>query len=356
MMHGEPVTVDNIKKVVNEGIDSVVGGVKKVASRGSKAGSSARSGVNDFFQLVTDVLKAVIKFIGKILGILLLIGGLVAMIFLLFFLIDPAMFDVHSHMSGESFSFEDLRELYLGDNPNVSLFFLGILLVSLVPLIGLIYLGLKLVFKIRSSNKSWGLGLLGAWIIGIIILSFASLKIGKEFHREQRSQEFETIENFDGTLKLSANELDSYDYYHDHDEGMKIEDDMVLREAVDLTILRNNADSLIELEIMKYSDGRSEADANERLKNISYNWEQDSNKVVFDSHCTFNKSDLYRNQKVDLILRIPVGQSVYIDESLKYMLDDIPNKNNYWDRRMVNHTWYMSEDGLECTTCDEESL
>jgi len=62
---------------------------------------------------------------------------------------------------------------------------------------------------------------------------------------------------------------------------------------------------------------------------------------------------LLRDQEVRLTLKIPVGQVVYLDPSIKRVMDDIQNVTDMFDPKMVSHYWIMNSEGLTCLDCKE---
>ena len=59
-----------------------------------------------------------------------------------------------------------------------------------------------------------------------------------------------------------------------------------------------------------------------------------------------------RAQEIRLVLKVPVGKSVYINEETQSILSDVDNVTNTWDWEMGGHTWTMTEKGLECIGCN----
>ena len=55
---------------------------------------------------------------------------------------------------------------------------------------------------------------------------------------------------------------------------------------------------------------------------------------------------IWRNQRVNLKLYIPVGKTIYLDESVKPILRDVKNTTDTYDDDMVNKYWTMKPDGL----------
>jgi len=47
-----------------------------------------------------------------------------------------------------------------------------------------------------------------------------------------------------------------------------------------------------------------------------------------------------------MILKVPEGKSVYLNEKMTSIINDITNTENMWDGDMVGKTWTMTANGL----------
>jgi hypothetical protein len=63
-------------------------------------------------------------------------------------------------------------------------------------------------------------------------------------------------------------------------------------------------------------------------------------------------NEKFRNQKVQLVLKVPVGKSVFLSRATDDVIYDIKNVTNTWDHDMVDKTWTMTDKGLECIGCN----
>ncbi|MEM7160908.1 MAG: PspC domain-containing protein [Bacteroidota bacterium] len=352
MMHGEPVTVENIKKVVDEGIDALLGKGENHSSRSARA-QNVKNGFSRFFGGIMSIFFSIFRFIGKIIGAVFLIGAMIALVALSIALFDPEVFAWHDN-GLNVFSLKDAKDLFIGDSSISSLMTLGIVMLVFSPLIALIYLGLKLVFKIKSNSKMIGGSLLIMFMTGMGLTIYSGLKVNSLHKRSETIEQFEDLEWNGNSLKLMSN-THTEEYRNFRRNGLiGLDEENVSFGHVEFTILKSTQDSIVQLQIRKSSNGFDSRDAKERIENITYNWSQNNDKVIFDSHMEFKRSDLIRNQEVDLILRLPVGKSVFLDRSMRRIIHDIPNNLNMWDGDMIGHYWIMTETGLECMDCEEE--
>ncbi len=352
-MHGEPVTVENIKKVVDEGVDALLGKDSGHSLKGSRT-QSIKDGLSRVLKGIIDFFRVIFSVIGKIVGALFLIFGLVALVILVFGIADLDLLSFNESGLGDTLTLKDAREIFIGDSSISRLFTLGTVMTIFAPLTALVYAGLKLVFRISGNSKAMGAGLFVIFFTGIALLGYSGLKLNNEHKRTETAQFFEEIRSENNSLRLFTNENSADRSYRRGKDFYSIEDEDILMNEVEFTILKSPHDSIIQLEILKSSNGLDNRDAKERIENIEYNWSQNGDRVIFDSHMTIAKSDLIRNQNVDLVLRLPIGAQVFLDESMRRIIYNIDNVHDMYDRNMLGHTWIMKEEGLRCTDCGFE--
>ena len=78
---------------------------------------------------------------------------------------------------------------------------------------------------------------------------------------------------------------------------------------------------------------------------------QDKNKVMFDSHFSLGKNNDYRDQSVTIIVYLPIGSKVVIDDSLRDKVQRISYhdcKNEYSEDNVKRTEWIMKKSGLSC--------
>ena len=103
--------------------------------------------------------------------------------------------------------------------------------------------------------------------------------------------------------------------------------------------------------ITQSSRGGFKKDANESARAIKYSFKKEKNVLIFDELFFVPPGNKFRNQCVDIRIKLPKGKVIYFDKSVKYMLDDVDNVTNTWDGDMVERRWKMTEKGLECIDC-----
>jgi hypothetical protein len=118
-----------------------------------------------------------------------------------------------------------------------------------------------------------------------------------------------------------------------------------------LNIIKSQTDQ-ISLVVVKEAKGANKFTATERAKNISYILSQTDSLIEFDNLFKVNNADKFRFQDLSIIVKLPVGKTIYLDKSLENMIYDIENVTNTYDGDMINRRWTMTENGLKCVDCD----
>ena len=101
-----------------------------------------------------------------------------------------------------------------------------------------------------------------------------------------------------------------------------------------------------------YSYGSGKKDALNNASHINYSIGIENDSILKLSR-TFNLGPEanFRNQRILLLLQVPMGKSVKLDVSVKEQLYDIENVQNIYDDEMSDRTWTMTTDGLSCNDC-----
>jgi hypothetical protein len=130
-------------------------------------------------------------------------------------------------------------------------------------------------------------------------------------------------------------------------------EDTILIEDVEVDIQRADGN---EFELYKIitSKGPNRKEAEKNSRGIKYEIVQDDSILRFSRDYMLPKSTFYRAQKIRMILKVPVGKSVFLGENIEDVIYDIKNVTNTWDNDMAGHTWTMTNRGLECINCNFE--
>jgi hypothetical protein len=316
--------------------------------RNSPAYAHGRNGVNEVGNTLVSVLKILGTILLVILGIPFLIVGIVALITLF-----AVLFASHTVLGllpfNHGINFMDFLHV---PGASITWMTIGIMLVIGIPLVMLIYAGIKMIFRIKSSNHIFGSAFAGLFIVGILILLFSGSRTLGQFSKQSTVSHHEQIKSTSDTLYLTAKQGISdadLDQLVDPDfnfENFRIgtlngQDVMIGLPKLKIEKCDNNDFDFV---VNKTSRGLNISNAKQNADEINYNY------MIKDSLINIPKAYLlpkgWRNQRVNVKICIPVGKTVYLDESLKTILSDVRNTTDTYDEEMVNKYWTMKPDGL----------
>lgn len=353
-MKGEPVNIDSIGRAFEEGAKKMNQKIKDIDS--GKFGHKLESFFESVFHILGVLVTGFLKLIGKVLGIFLLVVGII-----LAFSLMAGMFS--SDMLLYTFSTDgvfamDAQELFLSvfsSEGEFTLVKIALFLIIGVPVLALIYGGIKLLFGIKGHT---GIGkVLGIlWFLGITGAIILSIKIGSEFKSESKVSEYQKIDsNFtEYVLELNQEEVPGSELISSSDNDFVLHYDKsnIYYGIPTLNIERSFTDSL-SVRVIKESRGSSKKNSSENAKNIDYKFQQQGELLSFNSFISFDRQQKIRGQEVQLTLLLPLGKIVYLDESLRELIYDIENVTNTHDRDMLGKKWIMTEKGLTCLDCPD---
>ncbi len=300
-------------------------------------------------------LVEIIHFIGRIIlilvGVALILSGisLIASMFGVFVFSDSFLFWTHTgqhHVLIPDF-------LYSMINPqSVMLATICVLIVVAVPIIAIIYWGLKLILRFKSNDKVIAMVGTVAWILSIIILVGITMLEAKDYAFSSRIGDPVDINLPNGKtlyIKSSAN-INEFSEVQLFDEGMNV---YTLKEFPDRIYLEPKLDIRftsrddISVKFEKEARGATNSRARQNASNIQYNWHLQDSVLYIDPLFYHNNNDRWDFPEIDITLYLPKNQKIYVDEDLKQTLNDIETRGNIWHSGIAGHYWTMTYQGLD---------
>ncbi|MES2513888.1 MAG: PspC domain-containing protein [Bacteroidota bacterium] len=364
-MKGEKADINNISKAVKEEAEHLRKRMEKYGSEFKDMASrnAPRNAVERTVDFIGDVLRNIGRVLLKVIGVFMVIIGVI------FFLgLSSSVFGL-SFMTNSSNGGEWI-DLLLLDGRDFYLGVLGIAMFVGVPVIMLIYGGVKILFKIKYSNRWVNLSAGIVWLFGFLMLLYVGIKTLSDFNKTAKVREnFSVIQKDTLYLKMHETPINSLELHEsdDDEEGEKNyrrhsrgdNDYMIgsnngtkyLLGHAQLNVIKSQTGK-IEIVIVKEAKGGNKSSASERAKNISYVISQTDSLIEFDNLFKVNNADKFRVQDLMIIVKLPVGKAIYLDKSLENMIYDLENVTNTYDGDMINRRWIMTENGLKCIDCE----
>lgn len=360
-MRGEPIDVNNISKTVKEEFDGFKKRAKDFGNEAKQYGkrwkdesrdwtrrNRVRGGFEEFFHGVFHVIGRILGFALLIFGIFFLIGLLTSTFSLSNF--GPAIFG-------------DTISSFFPDGLHYTLAIISFLLVFGIPILMMIYKGIRIIFRIKRSDRAVGISALVLWIIGIAFGIFSGMSVGRGFTEKETVHETFLLKNpHRDTLYLNVNvdpDMENEDYHTKYNhkyhfekrwKAVSINGSTAKFGYPQLQIIPTEGDS-IELVVFKHACGREKKEAMERARSIDYLITQKDSLLTFNSFFTLGPNQSWRAQSVRMELRVPIGTVIFLSGKMAGILDDVENTSNALDEEMGDRRWRMTEKGLDCIDC-----
>jgi len=355
-MRGEPVTVDNLKKVFDEGAERVKTGATHVANEASDLGKRfAGSGAGPRKDQFARTAARGVGVLGKIIGVALIIAGFLIGMMLIAGIVGAGTLTYDSLSGGSGAGYFEMGGLFFASSSQAIWFVLASILLALIPVIALVLLGLRLVFNTKSPG--WFSGTLAAvWFIALIVTMVLGIRLGNDFKRSEKLRtEVEMLQPTGQILHVNSmiDEEDDRNWKISFNNG---------RTGWDADLFRTSADSIhgawaqmdvkrspdhnYHLIVERKAQARSLKSSMIRASNITFKVSQVDSILELSPWLNFPKSDKIRAQRIRFIVQVPLGKAIHLGDNTGFMLDDVDNVTNTYDGDMVGQTWTMTLSGL----------
>lgn len=359
-MKGEEVTITNIERTVRDqsadsespaGSPEGEAGDENTSATASKGYGSEKYNKGRVTDTSASVGKAILRVIAVVFGAFFLMSGFMGLIALISTLIVgqsvagiwPVMWSHDLHISG-------LLEHFITPGA-LSLGILSIAILVGIPLLAMLFIGTKMIFSYKTNNTAIGLGMVGVWLIALITLTVVTAGQAGNFKNQTSLTNTETIIcDPCPTLYLQVAD-DKYSNYSEADWDLDrfrvvtVDGKNIMLGQPRFDIEKSNTDDIV-LVFRKKSRGKDQGDANRNIQDIIYNYQVKDSLIVFDRWFLTGTDSKWRDQRMDIILKLPEGKTVHLSDSMADIIFDIENVSNTWDREMVGKFWEMRPEGL----------
>lgn len=342
-MRGEPVNVENLKRVFSEGADAMANEAREM---GRRAAPRARKASNDVLNFIGEGIRLTLLALGKFIGFILLAIGAFLAVVLIIMLFGKFNIIMSDNLAGGT-GLHDMAMLMFADDGQATWTWAAIIALVLVPIIGLLYAGISILFGVKAP-KWFGWSLAPIWIAAVIVLGITGVQLANEFHTPDTITERVEIAQPAGRVihiaSLPDEHFEGADRWNEV-EMIKIHGDSVVLGWPTVDV-RASADSLFHLVITRTARGNGPKEAGRHAAAINYTYAQRDSTLHFAPYLSFPQAHRYRAQNVRFILEVPMSKAVHLDRGSERVIYDIQNVTDTYDTEMVGRTWTMTPSGL----------
>lgn len=335
-MKGRPITVETVKEEVDGAAERVRAGTKNLADRvrNDRHYSQRWNRGKQLFRTLFGV-----GFIG--LGFIFLIS------FIIFFAQGFEFLPVKG--DGGFMSITEYGELALNSPSDVKWMWIGGLTASISGIVLLFTLGALFIFQLFNRWTKLALGFL--FILGMaggITCAVVGVKAGRDWASETEISDKYRSLNSDQLVIVPVNS----EFFKANSSKQKvrstrnagwfgIEGKSLSKYGVDIRY-STSPDTLFHITKVYRASGYSQKKARERCENIKYKIKVSGDSLYMDTKYLFPKEDKLRGQQAALLIEIPEGKSVRLDDRIIRLGEDFSEDS---DQQFFHEEGFLESDG-----------
>ena len=340
-MKGEPINIQNFKKNFDEEVEGLRHGFHRASHEAGPVIDRIGSGIGSVLKVLIKVVGAIIIFVGAMVLFAMVVGLL-------------AFLGVWQSTELNHFPFNIVNPEYK------SVLSFSAFVLVFIPLVALILFAIRVLFNRNVLSRTGSFAMLIIWLAGLGLTVYYGSKVAGQFTDEATFSQVTEIQP-DSIYYLKLNSVkyltkdDSLQY--DIDRGSfesKIiindqDHDFDMPRNVSLRIEKSEGDKAI-LNQEFSAKGPNFETALKSAQLTNYQFTQQDSLLQFDWNTRLHKNQLWRDQRVELTLRLPINTRLMIDGNLNRFLEDYNLRDcqpeNASDDSLTE--WVMTEDGLKC--------
>ncbi|MDD5571292.1 MAG: PspC domain-containing protein, partial [Bacteroidales bacterium] len=311
-MKGERVNISNIEKNIKEELDELkrrfhefrkgaksnvkeeFGDLKnkmndvKDNAKEYYQGKPYKNSLHNVVDLIVNIIGYFVKALVIFIGIVLAIVGFALVIPLVLSLVGyHGVFLFHSGL--HSFSLNDMAHLIFENSQQTTLAIFGIIFLVGIPLIMLIFHGIRLIFGFRRRTKIISITALSLWLVGLLICAFVIVSTVNVFKEKiSFKQNVALTQPKNGTLYVDINtipgiedmESDSKNRVEIDNFFMTIKDNSICSFGIPQLKIVKSDSSNFELEVIKSARGATVKEAKARTEKLNFKLTQKDSLLI----------------------------------------------------------------------------
>ena len=340
-MKGEPINIQTFKKNFDDEVEGLRHGIHRASNEAGPIIEKAAGAIGGILKIVFKVIGAFIIFIGAMVLFGLVVGLL-------------AFLGIWQSTDLNQFPYNIVNPEYK------SVISFSAFVIVFIPLVALILFAIRVLFNRTVVSRTGSFAMLIIWLAGLGLGVYYGARIGGQFTDEATfSQTIDLQSDSVYYLKLNPAKFltkeDSISYNIDKGrfKGKMIvnadDHDFNMPRNVRLRIeLSDGTKGILNQEFS--AKGPNFETALKTAQQTNYQFLQKDSLLQLDWNTRLRKGQLWRDQRVDLTLRIPKNTTLIIDGELNRYLENY-NLSDCQPSGSLDQgisEWVMTEDGLKC--------
>ena len=321
--------------------------------------SSSRLGnaINEVFRAFGRVIYIIVRVFLIIIGVVFVLTGFL-------FILSFVMVFVFKYPGAFSIDSSGMNLIYFPDflnyivNPSAVPWIIILASIALIlPMIALIYWGVKMIFWFRASDGVISLVGLVVWVMTIAALTIICFNEGISFAQTAKTSVEKVLPRSQDTLYIMSDQKIADLKYHEeinlpHEEySVFINDEkkeLYIRPYLSVNL---SDDKTTRIEVRKRSAGRTEIEALKKSEGLIYNYHINGDTIHLDEYFTSPSGRKWSADNVGISLYIPAGTILKFekDPRIRFHNSFRNGDDDYLESRWESSDgiWLMTEDGLQ---------
>ncbi|MDO9580601.1 MAG: PspC domain-containing protein [Bacteroidales bacterium] len=335
---------------------------------GTSSNNTVYNGTSRAGNAISEIFSAIGKVCYIILRVFMIIMGVVFVLTGFLFILSFIMIFIFKYPGAFSTDVFDVSLAYFPSflnyivSPSVAPWIIALTAIAVtLPLLALIYWGVKMIFWFKARDGVLSLICLVVWVMSITALSLILFNEGISFAETAKSSSEKILTDIPDTLYIIAGSKLS-DLKVDKELSIKEEGYSVFinEEEKELYIrpylnINNSDGDDARIVVRKRSSGRSELDALRKTEGLSYNYSLNGDTLLLDEYFKISRDRKWAADNVGINIYVPEGTILKFDrETVKLFHHRHFNRygNDYGSARWEsgNRTFVLTEDGLKAAS------
>lgn len=337
-------------------------GVNIVSSEG-RAGSNnavdnAGNALNEVFRAIGRFLYVVLRIFLVGTGVTLVITGfamLVTFVLTVFFRYPGIFFN--TSFDPHLFYLPDMLDFFM--SPALTPWVIILLSIAVIlPLLAIIYWGLKMIFWFRVRDWIVSMIALIIWVMSISALALIMFNQGISFAQTGNRIDQTIIEAGHDTLylkidrKISSLKFDQEISVPENEYSLyinKTDNELYGRPELEINFTE---DRYAKINVERYSHGKTRREALEKAESFIYNYRISGDTIFLDQFYQVPTDRKWSGSWVEIDIYLPEGTVIWIDRDTEILIENrIGNNVNSWEAG--DKFWRWTEEGPVRASRDE---
>ena len=354
-MRGEPVNISNIEKSLGEEVNHLKDKLHDFTSKAKytyrKKKAEFDSGHRDqFLDSLGEIGRVFLRIFLIIAGIFILFMGIALTVVYLSILFRYPIITMFDQGGVHTFPLYPVIDRIFEKNADLSTFATGLMILFGIPLIMMLWAGIRLIFNLARAKFVSGLAAI-IWLCALVITLIFGFKVFNTFRYQGNfSKESILTINKPDTLQLVTirNLPQMPDWNHSDmvqipEWRIAISEDANVFYGIPELKIRPSSDSTARIVISTSARGPFSGEAAEIAENINYTWRFKNDTLYLSDSFILSNEEKWRKQETLLQLYLPAGTIFKIDENMSPILG---YHKNYSRHDMVGRMFIMTDEGI----------